>query len=161
MTIEDAWQAILEKFHTESPGILADLNDGCEPDQIVSLQERLHITLPESLKELYLLNDGQKGVETGVYFGCTFLALACAEQLYNEFVEDEGFDVFSADLFPFAFDGFYDVYCIDVGSGAIYFMWTGGPDIFLPREWQTTKRKVAEDMEELLGKVLEADGGSA
>ena len=84
--LEKWLQANLAEVH-------ADLAPGCPEAAITAFELQVGRAFPESLKMLYRLHDGQHGaVNTGPFFGLTFLPLADARKHWASWQETlEGF----------------------------------------------------------------------
>ncbi|MGE8468367.1 MAG: SMI1/KNR4 family protein [Pseudomonas putida] len=70
----------LEKWlQAHLPEVREDLAPGCSEAAITEFEREVGRALPESLKDLYRLHDGQKGaVNAGPFYGLNFLPLAGA-----------------------------------------------------------------------------------
>lgn len=71
----------LEKWlSAHLPELHDDLAPGCAEDALAAFERQVGRTFPDDLKALYRLHDGQTGaVNTGPFFGLTFLPLAQAQ----------------------------------------------------------------------------------
>lgn len=98
-SVVDDWKRLEHWLSENFPEALADLNPGCDEHTFRIVEERLGIVLPESLKGVYRLNDGQKTTDlstVGVFYGVSFLPLA--KMVYqwgtwvetNEHIDNEG-----------------------------------------------------------------------
>ncbi|MFX0101256.1 MAG: HEAT repeat domain-containing protein [Candidatus Hodarchaeota archaeon] len=154
MTIETIWQSLREQLEEQNPSQYHDLNQGCSENVIGKIEAELGFSLPESLRKLYAMNDGQEGKANGLFPGetnpCRFLPIREAMAAREKALQDEGLDVFRDDFLPFADNGIWSLYCIDLKTGSIYYLLTSGPDWTLPREWQTSIDHVATSLESFL-----------
>lgn len=156
--MEASWIPFRSFLKENSPRQFKDLNGPCGEAKIAQAEKQLQQSIHPSLKALYRLNDGQEGLETGIFpseaTACRFLPVIPAAYLWESFKHSEDLDVFDPKLIPFAHDGIFDAYCQHSETGAVFFLQTGGPDPFLPRSWQTTKLEINSSLEAFLGEML-------
>lgn len=98
-SVIDDWDK-LERWLAENfPTALADLNPGSSESCLQMTEEKIGVSLPESLKEVYRLHDGQKTTDlsaAGIFYGVCFLPLD--QMVYhwsiwvetNEHIDKEG-----------------------------------------------------------------------
>lgn len=78
-SVTRTWQRLEQWFAENLPAALTDLNPGCDEDAFRIVEERMGIVLPETLKEVYRLHNGQKPPErsiVGIFYGVYFLSLS-------------------------------------------------------------------------------------
>ena len=161
-------EAILKRieawFNEHLPEVLADLNPGASIGEIESLETKIGVELPNSLRKFYQWHNGQKGeILTGLFYGLEWLSL---ESIYIEWeswseLEDEGFASMSGKSFhpglvkevyinkqwiPFASDGGGNNLGIDLDPGA---QGTVGQVINFGAD-EDTKYVLADDFESFL-----------
>lgn len=74
--ILDSWTRITSWFGTNLPEVIADLNPPATLGEIVAAEHSHGQTLPQDLKDLYLIANGQREQSFGVFFGVWFLSLS-------------------------------------------------------------------------------------
>jgi len=98
-SVLDDWNRLERWLGENFPEALADLNPGCNESALQTTEEKLGVTLPDSLKEVYRLHDGQKTTDLpapGIFYGVCFLPLT--KMIYqwngwsetNEHIDKEG-----------------------------------------------------------------------
>ena len=65
--IEPLWMKILQRLQGENIETFNDLNPPCSEDSILEVEKHLGFILPENIRILYRLNDGQKGVGKSLF----------------------------------------------------------------------------------------------
>ena len=165
-TITEAWEQYCAKLKLY-PTSFADLNPGCSTKDLDTAEKSLSLQLPDALRELYLKNNGQTGKAKGIfkavsgfdkYVRTRFLDLDTAVRIWKALSEDDDVDVFEAKMIPFAADRDEycdDVFCMDATTGAVYLLWVGVIDPFMPAEWQTAKIARGTDLCDFLKKQLD------
>jgi internalin A len=90
--IIESWNRIIVWFSSHLPEVIADLNPPATMSELEYAQKMLGIELPQDLKDLYLIANGQKEQSYGVFFGYSFLSLGRMLEHWsmwkNLFVED-------------------------------------------------------------------------
>lgn len=140
------------------------MRPGASSEVLAALARDLELSrpLPGALETLYAMNDGQAGAADGIFPGETwgpnldsspgarFLPVADVPPLYRELLHDPEVDVFRPEYVPFAHDGAYIVYCVEIATSVVVYLLVGGPDIFLPTCWQTHHDHAATTLAEFL-----------
>ncbi len=156
--MDSTWTRIRTYLRTNKPEIFKDLNPAATESALTTVENTLGRSLPPQLRRLYEVNNGQAGKNTGIFpgefSGVRFLPVEEIVPTRQRLLADEDIDVFDAQLVPFAYDGAYDLYGVDPGTGSVQYLLVGGPDIFLPVCWQTRKEQAAPSLEEFLKEIL-------
>lgn len=136
------------------------LNPPATEEDIQKVEVELGFALPDGLRNLYLLADGQRDRQdlgvfknvsgANVYSRVWFVAVDELSEYYDLLVSDQELKAeFGEDYLPFAVEGEeYLGYCyaISIKDGTIHILWTDFPDPFLPVEWQLNVIKRGENM---------------
>lgn len=145
------------------------LNGGCSENEILQCEKILGCDFPEDLRQLYLQNNGEKENSEGIfkivygydiYRRAKFLRLEDIKIVWRKLYEDKEIqDVFFPTDIPFACN-FYNksietIFCIDSRSQNIYLLSVLAIDWTLPVDWQTSRKKRAENLVEFLQKQRE------
>jgi cell wall assembly regulator SMI1 len=72
------WNRLERWLGQNFPEALADLNVGCTESALLFTEEKLGISLPKCLREVYKFHDGQKTTDlssVGIFYGVSFLPL--------------------------------------------------------------------------------------
>jgi len=169
--IAPLWQKICQHLQKKNWETLNDLNPPCSEKNIEEIEHKLGFTISDSLRSLYRINNGQKGagpslfqiekskfdLAIGLVGGCRFLPVDEILPVWNELMNDkELVDDIKLDRhdIPFAKDKAYDILSINGLTGAIFAIWTGGPDWTLPRDWQTIRKEIAPNLGQFLTRVF-------
>lgn len=171
MTIKTAWIQFKEKCSI-FPGLITDLNPGCRQADVHRMEEKMGISFPDDLKQLYLMNNGQKGKKDGIFkavsgyskFSRTkFLSLDAVWLARKCLLSDKELDVFKNTDIPFAVDKpiktirkntMDDVFCSNAETGEVYLLWVAAFDWTLPPDWQTNRIKQADNLAEFFIKQI-------
>ncbi len=109
--MRDHWHRLEAWLAKEYPEMLADLNPGCAQEQLSNVEQEIGVRLPESVKNFYLIHDGQKSEhDKGIFYDVAFLPLArliADWRMWSEIIDsyDEetmrtDFDEFNISLMP-------------------------------------------------------------
>lgn len=141
--LEEIWD-IFAKLKKEQ------LNPPATDAELQAVEYQLGFALPEGLKDLYRLANGQRNQQdlgifknvsgANVYSRVWFITAAELPDYYHLFCENEELlKEFGKDFLPFAVEGEeYLGYCyaISIQDGSVHILWTDFPDPFLPVDWQ-------------------------
>ena len=128
--------------------------------QLAEVEQKLGFKLPEDLKSLYRLANGQRDRQdlgvfknvsgANVYSRVWFIEVEQLPEYYQLLcAQEELLTEFGTDYLPFAVEGeSYLGYCyaISLSKGSIHILWTDFPDPFLPIEWQLFAIKRGHNM---------------
>lgn len=171
MTIKTAWNRFIE-ICSVFPRLLSDLNPGCSSDSIQRIEKKMGISFPGDVKQLYLMNNGQKGKGDGIFKAVSgyskfsrpkFLSLDAVWLARQCLLSDNDLDVFKNTDIPFAADRLVknvrrntmdDVFCINAETEEVYLLWVAAYDWTLPPDWQTNRIKQADNLAEFLIKQM-------
>lgn len=82
--MRETWQRICSLLATQVDLSLFDLNPSAGTEAIRSLEEHIGLSLPESLKEVLALANGQgSGQKCGLFFGDEFLSVAAIQEQWD------------------------------------------------------------------------------
>lgn len=153
--MQDLWTRIETWLQANAPEVLPDLNPGATEAQIEATEACLGQRLPEEMKALYRLCNGQVEVGCGVWEGCEFLSLAriqtewsCWKELLDDghFIDSDGQPLgcepdpgvrnawWLPEWIPLSYDGGGNHTCIDLNPavggqvGQIISMWHDDPE---------------------------------
>jgi cell wall assembly regulator SMI1 len=88
------WQWFENWLAKNAPEVLADLNEGCSPQQLVEVENEIGLPLPQSFKDFYSIHNGQKDEDYfGLFYGISLLPLEkIIEQwrVWREIIDDYG-----------------------------------------------------------------------
>jgi hypothetical protein len=142
----------------------------CTESDIERAESELGFALPEDLKALLRLNNGQKRAEGSVgifkslsgwdvYRRHGFLSAAEIALAYRAFVSDAVLRAeFGAEQIPFGVAGnpehFEEAFCIQRESGAVSLIWCAYPDPLSPAEWQVQRFPRGESLAAFLEKQI-------
>lgn len=153
------------------------LNPPCSPAQMSEAEGRLNFTLPQPLKTLLALNNGQrvddkktvKGIFKSlsgwdVYERHVFLGLDEIGQAYKAFVDDQVLVAefgtseipFAIAVFPVPFKQtpYKEAFCINSSTGLVSLIWTQHIDPMNPSEWQVARFRRAASLAEFIEKQI-------
>jgi len=77
-SVVDDWKRLEQWLSQNFPDAFADLNLGCNESDLQAAEERLGITLPNSVKDVCRRHNGQKTTDlsaAGIFYGVCFLPL--------------------------------------------------------------------------------------
>ena len=149
------------------------LNPPCAPSSLSKFDDRFPIQLPEPLKTLLAINNGQEvageGQKNGIFKSVSgwdvyerhvFLPIEGIETAYKVFVQDTVLLAeFGRSEIPFAVAGtpsqYSEAFCIDAATGAVSLLWTAYRDPFNPPEWQVERFKRADSLASFIEKQIE------
>ena len=149
------------------------LNPPCAPSSLSEFDDRFPIRLPELLKTLLAINNGQEVTGEGrkngifksvsgwdVYKRHVFLTIEGIETAYKVFIEDTVLLAeFGGSEIPFAVAGipgqYSEAFCIDALTGAVSLIWTEISDPFNPPEWQVQKFHRADSLQAFIEQQIE------
>ena len=134
------------------------------PEQIKKVENKLNFKIPDDLKTLYLLTNGQqdfqqKGVFKNVsgfdvYSRVFFLPVQQLPLYYAKTFENESMmDSFGKEFLPFAVEFEQQLgysYAISLKDNGIYMLWTDLSDPHLPADWQLSAIRRGKGMFEFL-----------
>jgi hypothetical protein len=170
-TLENTWSLFKDTIKV-FPQLANDLNRGCQQSDITAIGKKMGTVLPDALKRLYVLNNGQRGEADGIFKAVSgyskfskvfFLPLDKILAVWQYLRADKPIDVFRPNDIPFAADrcvtqqnihSMDDVFCMDSETGEVFLLWTAFPDPFLPPDWQTNRIKQAENLIDFLHKQI-------
>lgn len=157
-----SWNEFLNEIK-RFKSLFEDLNGPCIHAEIVNAERELNLLFPEDLKIIYLNNNGQSGIETGVFKALSgydvykrpkLLSLRSMINMHNAFLKNSDFGAYFKNTYiPFACDdeNYPDnVFCVDSECGAVYLLWVSAPDWTLPVDWQLLKVKQTNTLEAFL-----------
>ena len=109
--MQKQWQWFENWLAKNAPEVVADLNDGCSPEQLIEVEKELSLQLPQSFKDFYLIHNGQKDEGYfGLFYGVSLLPLEKIVEewrSWSEIIDEEGeegmkenFDDFQVSLMP-------------------------------------------------------------
>jgi cell wall assembly regulator SMI1 len=109
--MKNQWHRLEAWLEKEYPEMLADLNPGCNQEQLINVEKEIGVQLPESVKNFYLIHDGQKSENyIGIFYDVAFLPLdrmIREWRTWSEIIDDYGeegmrteFDEFQVSLMP-------------------------------------------------------------
>lgn len=152
---------------------LSLLKPPCSVEHIQKAESRFNLGLPNTLKKLLTLNNGQlvddRGAKSGlfksvsgwdVYERHIFLDIEGIETAYKTFIDDKLLtDEFGLNEIPFAVAGspkhYREAFCINCSTHAVSLIRTEVFDPFSPPEWQVWKFNRAETLMEFIEKQIE------
>jgi hypothetical protein len=158
--ISDIWNQFLKTLKCFNS---LNVKDGCTECDINYLETELNILMPEDLKNMYLISNGQKYNGAGIfkaifgfdvykrlYFRSISDIIKKHKTLLNhkELVE---YGIFNKNLIPFAWNDFSNyIYCIDIFTNEIFLLQIDAPDWTLPFDWQVSKVKRGDNLESFI-----------
>jgi hypothetical protein len=161
--VTEAWHAFCERIQV-FPSAKNALNGPCAPETIQHVETALGFGMPDPLKQVLALNNGQRLDSIGIFKSVSgwdlyrrhvILDALSIGQAYQNFVGDEilAQEYGHAEI-PFAVSGtperYSEAFTIHRQSGAISLIWTEYPDPFNPPKWQVWKFPRAENLAEFL-----------
>lgn len=97
-----AWNRVLDWLTKHRPGIYESLNPPASDEEIASIEKYYGVAVPEDLKKLYRLHDGQDESEKGIvnfFYGELFLpisySLSYHEGAYASDFKDRGWEEYT------------------------------------------------------------------
>jgi cell wall assembly regulator SMI1 len=145
MEILRDWQRLEACLKKHAPFLLDTLNGGAHPEQIAAAEKALSVSLPEEMRALYRLHDGQKSRDDSFLGGVTWLSLEniLGEwKIWKELLDSRTFEGTQSDpdpgirndwwhpaWIPFTYNGAGDHLCVDLAPapqgrlGQIITMW--------------------------------------
>jgi cell wall assembly regulator SMI1 len=184
-TVLDSWNRITSWFGTNLPEVIGDLNPPATLADIEAVERSLGQTLPQDLKDLYLIANGQKEQRFGLFFGVWFLSLARMLEQWNTWkkllAEDPQFGLDQARSstpiemvrlqyintawIPFSLDGLTNHFGLDfdpdsagVNGQVINFGRYANKKVVIASTFSEFLAWVANDLERGKGRVYEASG---
>ena len=147
---------------------LASLNPPCPADTIRKVEQNLTFDLPEPLRTLLKLNNGQTPDSPGIfksisgwnlYSRHTFLDAESVIVAYKAFLRDENLrEEFGDQEIPFSVAGkpnhYKEIFSIHRQTGKVSLIWTLY-DPLLPSFWQTSRLARGNNLSEFLRRQID------
>jgi len=149
------------------------LNPPCAPQSPRAFEDRFSIQLPEPLKTLLAINNGQvvtgDGSKNGIFKSVSgwdvyerhiFLGIEGIAIAYQVFTSDSLLLAeFGSHEIPFAVAGspsrYREAFCVHAVTGAVSLIWTEISDPFNPPEWQVQRFRRSDSLAEFIEKQIE------
>lgn len=109
--MKNQWQRLENWLLKNAPEVINDLNEGCSLEELAEIEDEISVKLPQSLKDFYLIHNGQKDENFfGLFYGVSLLPLkkileemSVWNGIIDEYGEEgmkENFDNFQMSFMP-------------------------------------------------------------